>query len=354
MNFGGGNPSPEAKRDQDARVDRVRSALPAGVPNSPAALEGLALMVDPAARMLANQEWTARMIATLPAGVGRQENMTMTETERLDQQTRIPVGRWMVEAQRTSAAASAQLARDVASLEATNARIAANNERIGSVLRAATGEAIPPEPKPWRTWYVDQLGFKYKITATEPAPTVIENVPLEYRPAPIPVEVTQVASAEISFARHSCFGKGTPVRTLAGPRPIETIKVGDLVLTQDTIGGKLGYRPVVMVHHNPPSPTFQVDLGGAPVVTSPSHRFWVAGRGWVMARDLKVGDPVRTLGGVSRVAKIEEGSVQPVFNLDVEGDSDFFVGGAAALVHDNTLPDLKQAPFDAPPAVAAK
>ena len=73
-----------------------------------------------------------------------------------------------------------------------------------------------------------------------------------------------------------------------------------------------------------------------------------------MARELKEGDPIRTLGGVAKVAKIEAGEVQPVFNLDVEGDADFFVGDAAALVHDNTLPDLKQVPFDAPPAVAAK
>ena len=73
-----------------------------------------------------------------------------------------------------------------------------------------------------------------------------------------------------------------------------------------------------------------------------------------MARDLKVGDPIRTLGGVAKVAAIEAGTVQPVFNLDVDGDADFFAGEAAALVHDNTLPDLRQAPFDAPPAVAAK
>src|SRR5206468_3044925 len=114
-------------------------------------------------------------------------------------------------------------------------------------------------------------------------PTVIEQIPIAFQPtatsslqaAPVPI------FGMLTIARHSCFGRGTPVRTVSGPRPIETIEVGDLVLTQDTAGGKLGYRPVVMAHHNPPSPTFEVSLGGAPVVTSPSHRFWVAGRGWV-------------------------------------------------------------------------
>ena len=67
-----------------------------------------------------------------------------------------------------------------------------------------------------------------------------------------------------------------------------------------------------------------------------------------MARDLKVGDPIRTLGGVAKVTAIESERVQPVFNLDVADDADFFAGSVAALVHDNTLPDLKQTPFDLP------
>jgi hypothetical protein len=40
-------------------------------------------------------------------------------------------------------------------------------------------------------------------------------------------------------------------------------------------------------------------------------------------------------------------------HIDVADDADFFAGSVAALVHDNTLPDLRQAPFDAPPVVAA-
>ena len=70
--------------------------------------------------------------------------------------------------------------------------------------------------------------------------------------------------------------------------------------------------------------------------------------------DLKEGEPIRTLGGVAKVTKIEAGEVQKVYNLDVEGNADFFAGQVAALVHDNTLPDLKQVPFDAPAAVAVK
>jgi hypothetical protein len=151
----------------------------------------------------------------------------------------------------------------------------------------------------------------------------------------------------------SCFGAGTPVHTLSGVQAIETLKEGDRVLTQDTKTGALGFKPILVVHRNPPSPTYRIALGDETVVSSHFHRFWKAGQGWVMARDLKPGDTVRTLGGLVQVGAIESDEVQPVFNLDVADDADFFVGRQGALVHDNTLPDLRQAPFDAPANLAA-
>jgi hypothetical protein len=103
-----------------------------------------------------------------------------------------------------------------------------------------------------------------------------------------------------------------------------------------------------VVHHNPPSATFRIRVQGESIVSSHFHRFWVAGRGWVMARELKAGDPVRTLGGVTAVEAVEADRVQLVYNLDVAEDADFFAGNIGALVHDNTLPDPRLAPFDAP------
>jgi len=146
----------------------------------------------------------------------------------------------------------------------------------------------------------------------------------------------------------SCFGAGTPVRTVDGVRPIESLKVGDLVLTQSTDTGALDYKPILVVHHNPPSATFRIKVGGESIISSHFHRFWVAGRGWVMARELKAGDPVRTLGGVSPVEGVEADKVQAVYNLDVAENADFFAGQLGALVHDNTLPDPRLVPFDVP------
>ncbi len=127
------------------------------------------------------------------------------------------------------------------------------------------------------------------------------------------------------------------------------LRVGDHVLTRNLQGGGLAFHPILKVHHNPPSPTFAVKLAGETIVSSPFHRFWKAGKGWAMARDLKVGDVVRVLEGTATVEAVEAGGTQPVFNLDVAEDHDFFAGSAGALVHDNTLPDLRLAPFDAAP-----
>ncbi len=88
------------------------------------------------------------------------------------------------------------------------------------------------------------------------------------------------------------------------------------------------------------------------IVATPIHRFWKAGGGWTMARDLKPGDPIRTLSGVERVGSIEEEKVQPVFNLEVARGHSFFVGKVAALVHDNSLVETTTRPFDALPDLA--
>ena len=102
----------------------------------------------------------------------------------------------------------------------------------------------------------------------------------------------------------SCFAAGTQVRTLLGLRPIEKIEVGDQVLAQDPITGKLSFETVDAVHHNPPGKTLKIRLGSEEILPSIYHRFWCAGRGWVMARDLKPGDEVRTLGGRVRVDSV--------------------------------------------------
>jgi hypothetical protein len=263
----------------------------------------------------------------------------------------IPVGRMALEAQKSAYVAGRQLDSDVAAIDQYNQGLAEINDRVLPVLRDVSGLDLGAKPLEWRKWYVNLVGYQLNLAQSSENPTVVENVPLAYQPQAVPIG--QIWSPAIGIRIMSCFGPGTPVRTLTGLEPIETLKVGDPVLTQSTKTGALAYRPIVAVHHNPPSKTFRVSLGGETVVSSEFHRFWKAGQGWVMARDLKVGDPIRTLDGPVTVTSIERGEVVPVYNLDVAEDGDFFVGRGGALVHDNTLPDLREKPFDAVAPLAA-
>lgn len=264
-----------------------------------------------------------------------------------------PIGQMMLQAQQaatqTAAIAQEKLRTDVASIEQFNAFVGDDNSRIVRVLNGATGQNLDPDRATWTQWYVDQLGYRYAPPDDTPRPTIVEDVPLPITPVPSPPVNLRLTDQQC-LLRISCFGAGTPVLTLHGPRAIETLKVGDRVLSQNTRTGALNYQPVLVVHHNPPGKTLRITLKGESIVSSEFHRFWVAGRGWVMARELKSGDTVRVLGGVAPIESIENDAVQPVFNLDVAEDADFFVGRASALVHDNSLPGLRLAPFDAAPA----
>ncbi len=251
-----------------------------------------------------------------------------------DREVDLPVGQMMLEAQKSAIAAERQLESDVQNVERFNAAVRASNNRVIPALTALTGEDLGENQEAWGKWWTNEQG--YAITSnTQPTITFVEEVPLAYTPQVAP----QVIDSPVGAVQrtHSCFAAGTPVQTLTGLRPIETIRFGDEVLTQDVSSGALSYQPVVAVFHNKPNQTWKIRIGEETVVATGIHRFWKAGRGWTMARDLKPGDPIRTLGGLARVESVESDRVRPVFNLQVAGGESFLVGKQGALVHDNSL-----------------
>ena len=230
-------------------------------------------------------------------------------------------------------ASQQQMVSDVSAIEESNSQTDAVNARIVTTLQGAVDapKLDPGDEDAWHRWWYDQLGYRYDPPGQ--AQVAITGSPQS--PAP---------------SIRSCFVAGTPVRTIHGLRPIETLQVGDQVLSQDTDRGALSFQPITVVHHNPPSATVRRELdNGETLVPSIYHRFWRAGRGWVIARDLKAGDILRTLEGRARIKDITAGPSVPVFNLDVADARTFFVGEHGVLVHDNTFPASPAALFDAEP-----
>jgi hypothetical protein len=224
-----------------------------------------------------------------------------------------------------------QLNHDLQRINVRNGRRQALNESARSILTALTGKDLGPSPDSWKKWLAEEQGYVYA------------------RPYATPKR--QFTRIYVGL-RGSCFAQGTLVRTLLGPRPIETLSAGDLVLSQDPTTGALSYQAVTVAYHNPPSATLTIGIGTDEIAATPIHRFWRVGKGWALARDLKPGDPIRVLGSVARVTRVEPSVVQPVFNLEVPGGHDYFVGRSGVLVHDNTAVQSISEPFDAPPQLA--
>jgi tetratricopeptide (TPR) repeat protein len=227
-----------------------------------------------------------------------------------------------------------QLIADVGAIEQFNSQAAVINERVLPVLQqAADAPASKTDQDGLYGWWYDRLGYNYQ------APEKVQAA-VNVFPETTPPSLT------------TCFAAGTPVRTMEGFRPIEEIRPGDLVLSQDVTTGGLDFRPIVFVHHNAPNQTLRITLSNDEILSaSVYHRFWRSGAGWAQARDLKPGDVLRTLGSTLRVLAVEPGPVEPLFNLDVAQNRTFFAGNGNVLVHDNTLPPARHALFDETPNI---
>jgi hypothetical protein len=246
----------------------------------------------------------------------------------------IPVGQLMVQAQQQAALSRAQLEEDLAALERFNTDVSQLNDRAVDALRAGTGESIGPDRKLWDKWLSDIL----QTSSAAPTHALVEDVK---------TETTFTAAKKL--ARVPSFGHGTPVWTLAGLRPIESVRAGDKVLTQDVSSGALNFAPVLAIQHLARDPVESIRFGDTSIVATTLERFWVPERGWVRIFELKPGDVIRLLGTVARLDTVEAAGARPVAQIEVRPGLGIFVGRAGVLAHDGRLATPIPGPFDALP-----
>lgn len=87
-----------------------------------------------------------------------------------------------------------------------------------------------------------------------------------------------------------CFPAGTPIRTATGDRPIEQLRVGDLVTAFDERTGEFHERRVTRLFKNPaPLCMVRIDTGREHLVMTLGHPVWTQ-RGWIEAGNLRSGD----------------------------------------------------------------
>lgn len=215
------------------------------------------------------------------------------------------------------------------------------NDRIISALSLATGQQLPASPQSWWQWWesdqdVVMQGQKQtrriqrttQVALADRVQTVPSGVQISGTPRP---------------QRTECFASGTPVWTATGVLPIETVRVGDLVLSQDPSSGKLTYKPVLRTTVRAAEPLVKVEVGSAAFATSGGHLFWVVGKGWLRSRELRSGMRLHALDGSLPVYEVGTGETAETFNLAVADFGTYFVGKEQVLSHDVT----RQQPTDA-------
>ncbi|WP_374018010.1 polymorphic toxin-type HINT domain-containing protein [Paenibacillus thiaminolyticus] len=159
------------------------------------------------------------------------------------------------------------------------------------------------------------------------------------------------ASAQsIANCNLHCFSAGTPVRTEAGFKPIEQVRVGDLVQTKDETTGKTGYHRVIELFQRQADETYHITVKGITITTTEEHPFWVPGQGWVEARLLKVGDLLQnTEGKPYPIDRIEiDKNTSTVYNFRVEGVHNYFVTELEIWTHKCGAGGIRNIPTRAP------
>jgi hypothetical protein len=253
----------------------------------------------------------------------------------------VPVGRMMLQAQQQSELSRQRLQQDVAALQRSNEEINRTNDRVLAALKGVVGEDLGAARETWSKWWNDLL----ETCSAAPARTG------EPASEPKPSRGEAASPTTTRRAWEPGFEGGTKLWTSAGLRAVEELRTGDRMLAQNTTTGGLEYTAVLTIRHRGTAPLRSVALGEAdgelPIAATDLERFWVAGKGWSTARDLKPGDVLRKLRGVERVSSVSDVPARSVYHVQVAEGYGLFVDRRAILVHDARLAEPVASPFDA-------
>ena len=112
---------------------------------------------------------------------------------------------------------------------------------------------------------------------------------------------------------------------------------------QDIDTGELAFKAVLATTERPPTNLLKIQTGEHTITATRGHPFWVSGKGWLMTKELSVGDRIHTPTGTVAISAIDEAPIEKAYNLVVADFNTYFVGEDRLLVHDNTLRQPTQA-----------
>ena len=133
-----------------------------------------------------------------------------------------------------------------------------------------------------------------------------------------------------------CFAAGTKVETENGLMNIEDIKIGDKVYAVDEESGTKELRPVLNTITSYVSEIYHIYVEDEIIKASPKHQFYIVDKGWVRAKDLKVGDMVIADGKRKPIKKVKYENLDnpiPMYNLSVDRINTYLITKYSILVH---------------------
>lgn len=107
--------------------------------------------------------------------------------------------------------------------------------------------------------------------------------------------------------------------------------------TFDREKSNLEYKKVTQVYTNETDEIYQIFYENDTLIeTTWSHPFYILNKGWVEVKDLQVGDISKTSDGKLKIIDIKINKLDKpikVYNLEVEGNHNYFVSNSGILVH---------------------
>jgi len=150
-----------------------------------------------------------------------------------------------------------------------------------------------------------------------------------------------------------CFEAETSVQTDEGLKPIEKIEAGDKVLSYNEETGFLEYQEVLQKFTRVADDIYSVKVEGEekPLGVTSEHPFFIriyresdilslneSGE-WRETRQLKVGDEIKLASGAwAKVLEVKYKGAGQVYNFEVAGNHNYFVGNLRLLTHNVKCP----------------
>lgn len=216
--------------------------------------------------------------------------------------------------------AESELYERATAIETANESTREFNQRIAGLLSAVTDRPADTNPHSWWHWWYKENNWK----ESEDRPVVEISEEPEF-------------AGEMPFLlrQHSCFRKGTLVWTEQGRVPIESLRIGDLVVAQEPETGELALKPILRTSVNPDQHTTLVRFGDEELVATAAHQYWQAGEGWKRCRDVQASQFLHTGLGSQRITDVSTTpDAELVYNLVVADFHTYLVGESGVLVQD--------------------